>query len=62
MYGPYSMGLLFIDKFIFLVKKMFLTKFQKLASERNFDLEPSIDKEETPRQNSQFFSEIIIKN
>ena len=43
-------------------KKMFLTKFQKLASERNFDREPSIDKEETPRQNSQFFSEIIIKN
>ena len=33
------MGLLFIENFIFLVKKFFLAKFQKLASERNFDLE-----------------------
>ena len=33
------MGLKFIEDFIFLVKKNFLTKFQKLASERNFDLE-----------------------
>ena len=33
-----SMGLKFIEDFIFLTKKFFLTKFQKLAIERNFDL------------------------
>jgi hypothetical protein len=33
-----SIGLIFIEDFIFLVKKNFLTKFQKLASERNFDV------------------------
>ena len=33
-----SIGLFFIEDFIFLVKKIFLTKFRKLASERNFDL------------------------
>jgi len=33
------MGLLFIEDFIFLVKKTFWTKFQKLASEKDFDLE-----------------------
>jgi hypothetical protein len=32
-------GLKFIEDFIFLTKKNFLTKFQKLASERNFDVE-----------------------
>jgi hypothetical protein len=36
-----SIGLFFIEDFIFLVKKFFLTKFQKLASERNFDLHPN---------------------
>ena len=34
-----SIGLFFIEDFYFLVKKNFLTKFQKLASERNFDVE-----------------------
>jgi len=33
------MGLVFIENFIFLVKKIFWTKFKKLASEINFDLE-----------------------
>ena len=33
------MGLFFIEDFIFLVKKTFLTKFKKLALERKFDLE-----------------------
>ena len=33
------MGLLFIENFKFFVKKFFLVKFQKLASEQNFDLE-----------------------
>jgi hypothetical protein len=33
-----SIGLFFIEDFIFLVKKKFLTKFEKLALERNFDL------------------------
>jgi len=33
------MGLVFIADFIFLVKKIFWTKFEKLASERNFDLQ-----------------------
>ena len=37
--GQLRMGLLFIENFIFLVKKIFWTKFKKLASERNFDLE-----------------------
>ena len=37
--GQLRMGLLFIEDFIFLVKKIFWTKFKKLASERNFDLE-----------------------
>jgi len=32
-------SLKFIEDFIFLVKKNFLAKFQKLASERNFDVE-----------------------
>ena len=32
------MGLLFIENFKFLVKKFFLVKLQKLASEQNFDL------------------------
>ena len=36
-----SIGFFFIEDFIFLVKKIFLTKFQKLASERNFDLHPN---------------------
>ena len=38
------MGLEFIEDFIFLVKKIFLTKSQKLASERKFDINkiPSI--------------------
>ena len=36
-----SIGLFFIEDFIFLVKKKFLTKFQKLAVERNFYLEPN---------------------
>jgi len=38
--GNYSISiwLFFIEHFILLVKKKFLTKFQKLASERNFDL------------------------
>ena len=31
-------GLEFIENFIFLVKKFFLTKSQNLASERNFDV------------------------
>ena len=35
-----SIGLFYIEDFIFLVKKKFLTKFQKLALERNFDLHP----------------------
>jgi hypothetical protein len=35
---PISIGLFFIENLIFLVKKNFLTKFQKFASERNFDL------------------------
>jgi hypothetical protein len=39
-----SIGLFFIEDFIFLVKKNFLTKFQKLAAERNFDLQPSVGK------------------
>ena len=34
-----SIGLFFIEDFIFLVKKDILTKFQKLASERNYDVE-----------------------
>ena len=33
------MGLFFIDNIIFLVKINLLTIFQKLASDRNFDLE-----------------------
>ena len=33
--------LFFIEDLIFLAKKFFLTKFQKLASERNFDLHPN---------------------
>ena len=33
------MGQKFIEDFIFLVKKNFLAKFEKLASERNFDVE-----------------------
>ena len=37
--GQLRMGLLFIEDFIFLVKKIFWTKFKKLVSERNFDLE-----------------------
>ena len=37
--GQLRMGLLFIEDSIFLVKKFFWTKFKKLASERNFDLE-----------------------
>ena len=32
------MGPTFIEEFKFLVKKFFLTKIKKLASERNFDL------------------------
>ena len=37
--GQKRMGLVFIEDSIFLVKKIFWTKFQKLASERNFDLD-----------------------
>jgi len=37
--GQIRMGLVFIEDSIFLVKKIFWTKFQKLATERNFDLE-----------------------
>ena len=37
--GQKRMGLVFIEDSIFLVKKIFWTKFQKLALERNFDLE-----------------------
>ena len=37
--GQIRMGLVFIEDSIFLVKKNFWTKFQKLASERNFDLD-----------------------
>ena len=33
-----SIGLKFIEDFIFLTKNIFSTKFQKLAIERNFDL------------------------
>ena len=40
--GQQRMGLLFIEDSIFLVKKFFWTKFKKLASERNFDLEQKI--------------------
>ena len=38
------MGLTFIEDYIFLVKKSFLTKFKKLALQRNFDVNkiPSI--------------------
>jgi hypothetical protein len=35
-----SIGLFFIEDFIFFAKINFLTKFQKLASERYFDLHP----------------------
>ena len=36
-----SIRFFFIETFIFLVKKYFLTKFQKLAFECNFDLHPN---------------------
>jgi len=37
--GQKRMGLVFKENFIFLVRKIFWTIFQKLASETNFDLE-----------------------